>query len=149
VCTEDQTKTQTKLTSAANGRCWRIVLKDSLLKRREFADSFGLGGGRPEAMMGTRQIDQAALFYEFPIERHVPATHMAEVDRPFCRFVRRSEPPDAILQLVTPWGFADEIPNISRIAVCMHKQRARLGCRAVMVRVDASARKATKETAAN
>jgi hypothetical protein len=44
-----------------------------------------------------------------------------------------------------------ESPNISRIAVCMHKQRAKLsvGCRAVMDRDDAAARKATKETAAN
>jgi hypothetical protein len=44
------------------------------LKRKEFADSFGLVGWRPEAMMGPRQIDQAALFYEFSLERHVPAT---------------------------------------------------------------------------
>ena len=27
-------------------------------------------------MMGPRQIDQAALFYEFSLERHVPATHL-------------------------------------------------------------------------
>ena len=26
-------------------------------------------------MMGERQIDQAALFYEFSLERHVPADH--------------------------------------------------------------------------
>jgi transposase len=27
-------------------------------------------------MMGPRQVDQAALFYEFSLERHVPATHL-------------------------------------------------------------------------
>jgi hypothetical protein len=29
-----------------------------------------------EAMMGERRTDQAALFYEFSLERHVPADHM-------------------------------------------------------------------------
>ena len=29
-------------------------------------------------MMGPRQIDQAALFYEFSLERHVPAGSLAE-----------------------------------------------------------------------
>jgi hypothetical protein len=27
-------------------------------------------------MIGQRQVDQAALFYEFSFERHVPATHL-------------------------------------------------------------------------
>ncbi len=27
-------------------------------------------------MMGERRVDQAALFYEFSLERHVPADHM-------------------------------------------------------------------------
>ena len=27
-------------------------------------------------MMGPRQVDEAALFYEFSLERHVPATHL-------------------------------------------------------------------------
>jgi transposase len=27
-------------------------------------------------MMGERRVDQAALFYEFSLERHVPATHL-------------------------------------------------------------------------
>jgi transposase len=27
-------------------------------------------------MMGPRQVDRAALFYEFSLERHVPATHL-------------------------------------------------------------------------
>jgi transposase len=58
------------------------------LKRKEFADSLGLVGGRPEAMMGPRQIDQAALFYEFSLERHVPATHLL---RSIDRFVDLSD----------------------------------------------------------
>lgn len=33
-------------------------------------------------MMGERQTDQAALFYEFSLERHVPAEHMLRaIDR--------------------------------------------------------------------
>ena len=33
-------------------------------------------------MMGERQIDQAALFYEFSLERHVPADHLLRaIDR--------------------------------------------------------------------
>jgi transposase len=27
-------------------------------------------------MMGERQVDQSALFYEFPVEKHVPGDHM-------------------------------------------------------------------------
>ena len=27
-------------------------------------------------MMGPRQVDQAPLFYEFSLERHVPAAHL-------------------------------------------------------------------------
>ena len=33
-------------------------------------------------MMGARQTDQAALFYEFSLERHVPTDHMLRaIDR--------------------------------------------------------------------
>jgi transposase len=33
-------------------------------------------------MMGPRQVDQAALFYEFSLERHVPASHLLKsIDR--------------------------------------------------------------------
>jgi hypothetical protein len=39
-------------------------------------------------MMGPRQLDQAALFYEFSLERHVPATHSL---RSIDRFVDLSE----------------------------------------------------------
>lgn len=37
-------------------------------------------------MMGPKQADQAALFYEFSLERHNPAYHVLRKDRP----VRRS-----------------------------------------------------------
>ena len=33
-------------------------------------------------MMGHRQVDQAALFYEFSLERHIPADHsLRSIDR--------------------------------------------------------------------
>ena len=33
-------------------------------------------------MMGPRQVEEAALFYEFSLERHVPATHvLRSIDR--------------------------------------------------------------------
>ena len=33
-------------------------------------------------MMGERRVDQGALFYEFSLERHVPADHMLRsIDR--------------------------------------------------------------------
>src|SRR5436189_4662502 len=39
-------------------------------------------------MMGPRQVDQAALFYEFALERHVPATQLL---RSIDRFVDLSD----------------------------------------------------------
>jgi hypothetical protein len=37
---------------------------------------------RPKTMMGPQQVDQAALFYEFSLERHVPATPLPRsIDR--------------------------------------------------------------------
>jgi transposase len=39
-------------------------------------------------MMGPRQVDQAALFYEFSLERHVPASHLL---RSIDRFVDLSD----------------------------------------------------------
>jgi hypothetical protein len=52
--------------------------------------------------MGPRQVDQAALFYEFSLERHVPAIDLLRSIDLLCRFVRRSEPLGAILQLYWP-----------------------------------------------
>jgi len=43
------------------------MLKTRLLKPKEFADSFRPVGGRLTAMMGERQVDQAALVYEFSL----------------------------------------------------------------------------------
>jgi hypothetical protein len=45
-----------------------------VLKPKGIADSFRPVDGRLDAMMGQRQVDQAALFYE--LERHVPATDL-------------------------------------------------------------------------
>jgi hypothetical protein len=39
-------------------------------------------------MRGERRTDQVALFYEFSLERHVPATHLL---RPIDRFVDLSD----------------------------------------------------------
>ena len=39
-------------------------------------------------MMGPRQVDQAPLFYEFSLERHVPVAHLL---RAIDRFVDLSE----------------------------------------------------------
>jgi hypothetical protein len=57
------------------------------LKPKEIADSFALVG-RLESMMGPRQVDQAALFYEFSLERHVPVGHLL---RSIDRFIDLSE----------------------------------------------------------
>jgi hypothetical protein len=35
-----------------------------------------------KVMMGERQVDQGALFYEFSVEKHVPVDHMLRsIDR--------------------------------------------------------------------
>jgi hypothetical protein len=47
-------------------------------------------------MMGQRQVEQAALFYEFSLERHVPVTHLL---RSIDRFVDLS---DVRLQATAP-----------------------------------------------
>jgi hypothetical protein len=35
-------------------------------------------------MMGERRVDQGALFYEFSLERHVPADHLLRAIDRFC-----------------------------------------------------------------
>jgi transposase len=45
-------------------------------------------GREIESMMGPRQVDQAPLFYEFSLERHVPAAHLL---RAIDRFVDLSD----------------------------------------------------------
>ena len=61
--------------------CW-IEAPDAL-SRRTAPSSFLLQRfHRPLAMMGHRQVEQAALFYEFSLERHVPADHLLRsIDR--------------------------------------------------------------------
>ena len=40
-------------------------------------------------MMGHRQVEQAALFYEFSLERHIPVDHLLRsIDRSLLDFVR-------------------------------------------------------------
>jgi hypothetical protein len=34
-------------------------------------------------MMGHRQVDQAALFFEFSLDRHIPANHVLRQDSAF------------------------------------------------------------------
>jgi hypothetical protein len=40
-------------------------------------------------MTGPRQVDQAALFYEFSIERHVPANHLLRAPADVCGTFRQ------------------------------------------------------------
>jgi hypothetical protein len=61
------------------------------LKRSAIADSISVSA-ETESMMGPQQTDQAALFYEFSLERHVPASHMLrKIDRFVDLSVVRSE----------------------------------------------------------
>jgi hypothetical protein len=54
-------------------------------------------GREIETMMGQRQVDQATLFYESSLERHVPATQLLRsIDR-FVDLSDRPEPRGAIL----------------------------------------------------
>jgi hypothetical protein len=64
----------------------QILLKKSLLKRSAITDSIS-ALAEAESMMGSRQTDQAALFYSFSLERHVPALHLL---RAIDRFVELS-----------------------------------------------------------
>jgi hypothetical protein len=58
-----------------------IVLKNSLLKPSAITDSLSVSV-EAESMMGPQHTDQAALFYEFSLERHVPASHLLRsIDR--------------------------------------------------------------------
>ena len=52
-------------------------------------------------MMGPRQVDQAALFYEFSLERHVPATHLL---RSIDRFVDLSDVRSHLAQFYSSTG---------------------------------------------
>ena len=50
-------------------------------------------------MMGPRQVEQGALFYNFSLDAHVSGGSFAEVDRPLCRAVGAAPRPRAVLQL--------------------------------------------------
>ncbi len=52
-------------------------------------------------MMGSRQIDQGALFYEFSLEDHVPADHML---RSIDRFVDLSMVRQHLAPFYSPTG---------------------------------------------
>jgi transposase len=53
-----------------------------------FADSVAAKKAGLKIMMGHRQVDQAALFYELSLETHVPADHLL---RSIDRFVELGE----------------------------------------------------------
>ena len=56
-------------------------------------------------MMGERQVDQAALFYEFSLDQHVPADHML---RSIDRFVDLSD----VRQHLAPFYSATGRPSV-------------------------------------
>ena len=56
-------------------------------------------------MMGARQVDQAALFYEFSLDRHVPADHLL---RSMDRFVEL----DALRRELAPFYSAIGRPRL-------------------------------------
>ena len=56
-------------------------------------------------MMGARQVDQAALFYEFSLDRHVPSDHLL---RSIDRFVEL----DALRQELAPFYSGIGRPSI-------------------------------------
>jgi len=55
-------------------------------------------------MMGHRQVEQAALFYEFSLERHVPPDHLL---RSIDRFVELSD----IRRELTPFYSSRDVPR--------------------------------------
>src|SRR5687767_9224427 len=56
-------------------------------------------------MMGARQVDQAALFYEFSLDRHVPADHLL-------RLIDRFVELDALRRALAPFYSAIGRPSI-------------------------------------
>ena len=61
--------------------------------------------GRTEDHDGTRQVEQAGLFYEFSLERHVPPDHFL---RSIDRFVELSE----IRRELTPFYSRRDVPRL-------------------------------------
>ena len=60
-------------------------------------------------MMGERQVDQAALFYEFSLEEHVPADHML---RSIDRFVDLSEVRQRLVSFYSATGRPSICPEL-------------------------------------
>ena len=51
-------------------------------------------------MMGHRQVEQAALFYEFSLDKHFPADHLLRSNRlQFTAGVFQQNPPEADIRL--------------------------------------------------
>jgi|SRR3978361_825811 hypothetical protein len=65
-------------------------------------------------MMGPQQVDEAALFQEFSLERHVPATHML---RPIDRFVGRVQPIAATHSANSSWSDRARSSRLFRIRI--------------------------------
>jgi hypothetical protein len=59
-------------------------------------------------MMGRRQVEQAALFYEFSLERHVPPDHLL---RSIDRFVALGELRRELAPFYSAIGRPQLIPN--------------------------------------
>jgi hypothetical protein len=59
-------------------------------------------------MMGHRQVEQAALFYEFSLERHIPADHLL---RSIDRFVELGGLSASWRRSTAAWAGLRSIPN--------------------------------------
>jgi hypothetical protein len=60
-----------------NGRFRRIALKNGWTTAELISNHEAMA----QSMMGERQVQQDALFYEFSLERHVLEKHFAAIDR--------------------------------------------------------------------
>jgi hypothetical protein len=68
-------------------------------------------------MMGERQVDQGALFYEFSLEKHVPADHML---RAIDRFVDLGE----VRPYLTPFYSTTGRPSVDPLPWCSGRTAA-------------------------
>ena len=60
----------------------RLVSADCVEKQRGERSIMSHRDGWGQSMMGERQVQQGALFYEFSLERHVPTEHLLRsIDR--------------------------------------------------------------------
>ena len=83
-------------------------------------------------MMGPRQVDEASLFYEFSLERHVPATHLLRsIDRfvnsdvrsrlaPFYSSTGRPSIDPELLVRMLPVGYCYGMPSARRLCEKVH-----------------------------